>query len=530
MDKYHAELHSRQRRVRAGREARRAAGVYDALPTVPELFRHKDVFITGASGFLGRVLVEKLLRSCPDVGTLYLLLRPKKGVAPVDRVHAIVDVPLFDQLRREQPAALSKLVAVAGDCSELGLGLAAQDRALLQERVSIVFHGAASVRFDDPFQKAVMLNTRGTRELVELSRGMKKLEALVHVSTAFTNINQSPVGERLYPTDVDWRMAIQAASDPSIADVLDNLGHKFLGFHPNTYTYTKALSEQIVGTATALPIIIVRPSIVVGAAEEPLPGWLDTVNSPAALWMAVNKGVVRVNELHGEDYLQDYVPVDLVAKATILAAWARATKQDLDVGGDGDGADAVPVVNVAIADVHPVSPALMSRIYKERTRTDAPYSNAIRYPLLLEPSCRWEHRVYVFFYHILFGVLMDLVLRLSDQKPRLMKVYRKIEVVTLALKAFAKRRFFFDTRKFWTLQMVMHPDDEAAFGYGIERFDPMEDGGRQCIGILQYALKEKFDREEGLRHINRLFWLEMAFYAFLVAISFYLLKPVSYLW
>ena len=97
MDKYHAELHSRQRRVRAGREARRAAGVYDALPTVPELFRHKDVFITGASGFLGRVLVEKLLRSCPDVGTLYLLLRPKKGVAPVDRVHAIVDVPVRRQ-------------------------------------------------------------------------------------------------------------------------------------------------------------------------------------------------------------------------------------------------------------------------------------------------------------------------------------------------------------------------------------------------------------------------------------------------
>lgn len=83
---------------------------------------------------------------------------------------------LFEQLVREQPGALSKLVAVAGDCSEPGLGLADGDRALLRERVAFVFHGAASVRFDDPVRKAVQLNTRGAREVVELCAGMARLE------------------------------------------------------------------------------------------------------------------------------------------------------------------------------------------------------------------------------------------------------------------------------------------------------------------------------------------------------------------
>ena len=46
---------------------------------IAEFYRDRSVFITGGTGFLGKVLVEKLLRSCPDIKTLYMLIRPKKG-------------------------------------------------------------------------------------------------------------------------------------------------------------------------------------------------------------------------------------------------------------------------------------------------------------------------------------------------------------------------------------------------------------------------------------------------------------------
>lgn len=64
------------------------------IPCIPDFFAGKDVFITGATGFLGKVLVEKLLRSCPNVRTLYILLRPKKTIEAKDRIKDIVDVPV----------------------------------------------------------------------------------------------------------------------------------------------------------------------------------------------------------------------------------------------------------------------------------------------------------------------------------------------------------------------------------------------------------------------------------------------------
>lgn len=55
------------------------------LPSIPEWFAGKQVLVTGATGFMGKVLVEKLLRDCPQVERVYLLVRRKKGVEPVQR-------------------------------------------------------------------------------------------------------------------------------------------------------------------------------------------------------------------------------------------------------------------------------------------------------------------------------------------------------------------------------------------------------------------------------------------------------------
>ena len=56
---------------------------------ITEFYRNKSIFITGATGFLGKALVEKLLRSCYDIDKIYLLVRGKKGKSPMERLDEI---------------------------------------------------------------------------------------------------------------------------------------------------------------------------------------------------------------------------------------------------------------------------------------------------------------------------------------------------------------------------------------------------------------------------------------------------------
>ncbi len=50
----------------------------------------RSVLITGATGFMGKVLVEKLLRSCPGIRSIYLLMRPKRGQEPKARLNELL--------------------------------------------------------------------------------------------------------------------------------------------------------------------------------------------------------------------------------------------------------------------------------------------------------------------------------------------------------------------------------------------------------------------------------------------------------
>lgn len=58
---------------------------------IKDFYCNEAVFITGASGFIGKALVEKVLRTCSGVKTVYLLMRPKKGQTPDNRIKALTE-------------------------------------------------------------------------------------------------------------------------------------------------------------------------------------------------------------------------------------------------------------------------------------------------------------------------------------------------------------------------------------------------------------------------------------------------------
>jgi len=71
-----------------------------SIPTIPEFYAGRSIFITGATGFMGKILVEKLLRSCPDIKCLYLLIRPKKGKETQERLEEILESKVNDSTCR----------------------------------------------------------------------------------------------------------------------------------------------------------------------------------------------------------------------------------------------------------------------------------------------------------------------------------------------------------------------------------------------------------------------------------------------
>ncbi|KAI8433390.1 hypothetical protein MSG28_015430 [Choristoneura fumiferana] len=145
------------------------------LSEVQRFFSGKNVMITGATGFLGKVLMEKLLRSCPGVENLYLLVRQKRGKDIYTRIEEIFDDPVFSRLKEDFPKFRHKVVVVSGDCETTGLGLSLSDRQMLTEKVNIIFHSAATVKFDEHLRAALATNVRAPLHLLRLARDMKDL-------------------------------------------------------------------------------------------------------------------------------------------------------------------------------------------------------------------------------------------------------------------------------------------------------------------------------------------------------------------
>lgn len=67
---------------------------------VNAFYKGKSVFVTGGSGFMGKVLIEKLLYSCPDLKEIFFLIRPKKGRVPESRLQEMIKLPVSHIMKK----------------------------------------------------------------------------------------------------------------------------------------------------------------------------------------------------------------------------------------------------------------------------------------------------------------------------------------------------------------------------------------------------------------------------------------------
>lgn len=151
--------------------------VPDEIPSeIQGFFKNTTIFLTGATGFLGKLLLEKLLRDCPTLKHVYILIRKKKGKTPEIRFQEIFETPIFDVLKRRRLNFQNKVSLVEGDCVLADLGLDEVTKKKLIDEVDCVFHCAAAVRFDQDIKTAVYVNVRAVRDLLAMAKQMKKLK------------------------------------------------------------------------------------------------------------------------------------------------------------------------------------------------------------------------------------------------------------------------------------------------------------------------------------------------------------------
>ncbi|NXI62447.1 FACR1 reductase, partial [Anseranas semipalmata] len=293
------------------------------MSSVSAYYNGKTVLITGATGFMGKVLVEKLLRSSPEVKAVYILVRPKAGQSMQERVSNMFKCKVFDRVREDCPNFHEKIKPINAELTQPKLAISAEDEEELLTRVNIVFHCAATVRFDEPLKRALQLNAMGTQRLLELARQMKKLEAFIHISTAYANCVRKCIDEIIYPPPAEPKKLFDLVEwlDESI---IQDITPKLLGDWPNTYTYTKALSEYLIQQEKGnLNIAIIRPSIVGASWHEPFPGWIDSFNGTSGIFVAVCKGILRT-VIANNEAVADMIPVDVVINLTLAAGWYTA--------------------------------------------------------------------------------------------------------------------------------------------------------------------------------------------------------------
>lgn len=245
----------------------------------------QDIFLTGATGFLGGFLLREIIER--SHARVHCLVRGKSDGEAATRLAAALSNGPHAGLAKEVG---SRLIAISGDVSLPDFGLSAERFSRLQQDVDLVLHNAAAVNFIAPYEELRRTNVEGTRTALRLAaHGRPK--SLHFISTVAVAGADSFLGvERVRPDELP-----------------ETAGDVMLG-----YGRTKWVAERNLGTARArgLPVTIYRPGNISGDSKT---GYWPAGDALTRLI----QGFARVGAMPDIPIAIDFTPVDYAAAAIV---------------------------------------------------------------------------------------------------------------------------------------------------------------------------------------------------------------------
>ncbi len=267
----------------------------------------KRAMLIGVTGFIGKVWLANTLMDLPEIGKLYLLIRPQKSSPAQERFEKMIEgSPVFDPLFEKYGDQLGALLAekievVEGDVSQPGLGLDSETATRLRTDLDLIINSSGLTDFNPDLRDALAANVDSAYHLIEFIRGSDHA-ALLHLSTCYVagrrdgrvseqvHPNYTPAGVADFDAEKEWyrlhelvESAEARVEGPEVTEELKkralNKEHAAKGLSgqalenqirknkvrwlknylteeatrraqelgwPNTYTFTKSLAESLI--------------------------------------------------------------------------------------------------------------------------------------------------------------------------------------------------------------------------------------------------------------------------------------------
>ncbi|KAB1223939.1 Fatty acyl-CoA reductase 2 [Morella rubra] len=295
---------------------------------VLNFFRGKNLLITGATGFLAKAIVEKIVREVPDVGKIFLLIKAKSEEAAMERLKSeLINTELFNSLQQihgeaYQDYILSKLVPGVGNVRDPDLAIDADVAQEIRNEVNVVVNSAATTDFRE-------------RKI----NGKATFNTSMHTATENLGHENAPSSSPILDIKGEMKLALDA-KEALKDEISTQIKMRELGLErarnygwQDTYVFTKAMGEMLIEeTKGDIPVVIIRPSIIESAYKEPFPGWIEgKARMMDPIILSYGKGELTCFLADSNGILD--LETDMVVNAT-LAAIARhgtAGKGDVNI-------------------------------------------------------------------------------------------------------------------------------------------------------------------------------------------------------